>query len=86
MQADLNWLADPTVFRVNRLDAHSDHMIFRLPVIQYSKGERLRQRIGKVEERQEEYQRNIWRICPKWLEDLQQIGKKSKFPEKDLPI
>ena len=26
MQADLNWLTDPTVFRVNRLDAHSDHV------------------------------------------------------------
>ena len=28
MQADLNWLADPTVFRVNRLDAHSDHICY----------------------------------------------------------
>ena len=28
MQADLNWLTDPTVFRVNRLDAHSDHVCF----------------------------------------------------------
>ena len=26
--ADLNWLADPTVFRVNRLDAHSDHITY----------------------------------------------------------
>ena len=26
MQADLSWLADPAVFRVNRLDAHSDHI------------------------------------------------------------
>ena len=28
MRADLNWLADPTVFRVNRLDAHSDHVAY----------------------------------------------------------
>jgi len=28
MQANLNWLADPTVFQVNRLDAHSDHICF----------------------------------------------------------
>ena len=28
MLADLNWLADPAVFRVNRLDAHSDHVCY----------------------------------------------------------
>ena len=28
MQADLKWLTDPTVFRVNRLDAHSDHVCY----------------------------------------------------------
>ena len=28
MQANINWLADPTVFQVNRLDAHSDHICF----------------------------------------------------------
>ena len=28
MQAMLNWLADPTVFQVNRLDAHSDHICY----------------------------------------------------------
>ena len=26
MQAQLKWLSDPTVFQVNRLDAHSDHL------------------------------------------------------------
>ena len=26
MQADLQWLTNPAVFQVNRLDAHSDHM------------------------------------------------------------
>lgn len=28
MRANLNWLADPTVFRINRLDAHSDHVAY----------------------------------------------------------
>ena len=28
MRAELSWLADPAVFRVNRLDAHSDHICF----------------------------------------------------------
>ena len=28
MQADLKWLDDPTVFRVNQMPAHSDHMFF----------------------------------------------------------
>ena len=28
MQPALNWLTDPTVFRVNRLDAHSDHICY----------------------------------------------------------
>ena len=28
MQADLNWLAGPNLFRVNRLDAHSDHVCY----------------------------------------------------------
>ena len=28
MRADLNWLTDPAVFQVNRLDAHSDHICY----------------------------------------------------------
>lgn len=28
MQAELKWLTDPTVFQVNRLDAHSDHVCY----------------------------------------------------------
>ena len=28
MHANLNWLTDPTIFRVNRLDAHSDHVSY----------------------------------------------------------
>ncbi len=28
MEADLRWLDDPTVFQVNRLDAHSDHVCY----------------------------------------------------------
>ena len=31
MRADLSWLADPTVFRINRLDAHSDHVCYASP-------------------------------------------------------
>ena len=27
MKADIRWLDDPQVFRVNRLDAHSDHTV-----------------------------------------------------------
>ena len=26
MRPDLHWLEDPTVWQVNRLDAHSDHI------------------------------------------------------------
>ena len=28
MQAELQWLTDPTVFQMNRLDAHSDHVCY----------------------------------------------------------
>jgi len=28
MRTELSWLTDPTVFRVNRLDAHSDHVCY----------------------------------------------------------
>ena len=28
MQANIQWLADPTIFQVNRLDAHSDHVCY----------------------------------------------------------
>ena len=28
MHAELSWLADPAVFQVNRLDAHSDHVCY----------------------------------------------------------
>ena len=31
MLPDINWLEDPTVFRVNRLDAHSDHITYAAP-------------------------------------------------------
>ena len=29
MTPELNWLTDPTVFAVNRLDAHSDHVCYK---------------------------------------------------------
>ena len=28
MQPDIRWLDDPRVYRVNRLDAHSDHVFY----------------------------------------------------------
>ena len=28
MMPDIHWLEDPAVFRVNRLDAHSDHVTY----------------------------------------------------------
>ena len=31
MQPRIHWLTDPTVFRVNRLDAHSDHVCYASP-------------------------------------------------------
>ena len=31
MIPDLKWLEDPTIFRVNRLDAHSDHICYASP-------------------------------------------------------
>lgn len=31
MLPDIHWLEDPTVFRVNRLDAHSDHITYASP-------------------------------------------------------
>lgn len=33
MKADIRWLDDPQVFRVNRLDAHSDHSFMRIKKI-----------------------------------------------------
>ena len=29
MNADMKWLDNPEVFRVNRLDAHSDHCYYK---------------------------------------------------------
>ena len=29
MKAEIDWLDDPEVFRVNRLPAHSDHRFYR---------------------------------------------------------
>ena len=31
MQANLNWLTNPQIFQVNRLDAHSDHVCYASP-------------------------------------------------------
>lgn len=29
MKAEINWMDDPEVFRVNRLPAHSDHRFYK---------------------------------------------------------
>ena len=48
MQPDIRWLDDPQVFRVNRLDAHSDHPFFEGEA-QYAAGEdTLRQSLDGV--------------------------------------
>ena len=28
LKPELNWLSNPEVFRVNRMDAHSDHFVY----------------------------------------------------------
>lgn len=43
MRANLDWLSDPTVFRVNRLDAHSDHVAYATAEEAASKKTSLRQ-------------------------------------------
>ena len=43
MQPSLDWLTDPTVFRVNRLDAHSDHICYASAAELASGGTSLRQ-------------------------------------------
>ncbi len=43
MQADLKWLTDPTVFQVNRLDAHSDHVCYASQAETSQGGSSLRQ-------------------------------------------
>ena len=51
MKADIRWLDDPQVFRVNRLDAHSDHKFYENKE-DYEKMEResIRLSEGKLQE------------------------------------
>ena len=69
MQAELKWLTDPTVFRVGRLDAHSDHVCYASPG-EMARGETsLRQSLDGL-------WRFAWSKCPAdrpaefWQEDF----------------
>ena len=57
MQANLSWLTDPTVFRVNRLDAHSDHIC-------YASGEELAQGETSLRQSLDGQWRFCWSECP----------------------
>lgn len=46
MQADIRWLDCPDVFRVNRLDAHSDHRFFETEESYRSKNQTLKQSLN----------------------------------------
>ena len=47
MKADIRWLDDPQVFRVNRLDAHSDHKFYENKE-DYKKNQRLKQSLNGI--------------------------------------
>lgn len=46
MQAEIKWLDDPEVFRVNRLDAHSDHCFFESEETYQKRQETLKQSLN----------------------------------------
>lgn len=46
MEAEIKWLDDPEVFRVNRLDAHSDHPFFESEESYYKHEETLKQSLN----------------------------------------
>ena len=46
MKADIRWLDDPQVFRVNRLDAHSDHKFYENKEDYEKKEQRLKQSLN----------------------------------------
>lgn len=58
MRADLSWLENPEVFRVNRLDAHSDHHFYETEEGCRAREERLRQSLNGT-------WRFAWSPCPK---------------------
>ncbi|MEG1576972.1 MAG: beta-galactosidase, partial [Clostridium sp.] len=45
-RAELSWLEDPEVFRVNRLDAHSDHRFYSTEADMEAKNETLLQSLN----------------------------------------
>ena len=48
MKADIRWLDDPQVFRVNRLDAHSDHKFYENKEDYEKKKQRLKQSLNGI--------------------------------------
>ena len=48
MKADIRWLEDPQVFRVNRLDAHSDHKFYENKEDYEKKEQRLKQSLNGI--------------------------------------
>lgn len=48
MKADIRWLDDPQVFRVNRLDAHSDHKFYEDKEDYEKKEQRLKQSLNGI--------------------------------------
>lgn len=48
MKADIRWLDDPQVFRVNRLDAHSDHKFYENKEDYDKKEQRLKQSLNGI--------------------------------------
>ena len=48
MQADIKWLDHPEIFRVNRLDAHSDHRFFESEKSYQDKQETLKQSLNGI--------------------------------------
>ena len=57
MTPELNWLTDPTVFAVNRLDAHSDHVCYRTVQEAAQRHSSLRQPLDGM-------WRFVWSSCP----------------------
>ena len=57
MTPELNWLSDPTVFAVNRLDAHSDHVCYRTMQEAAQRHSSLRQPLDGM-------WRFVWSSCP----------------------
>ena len=48
MKADIRWLDDPQVFRVNRLDAHSDHKFYENKEDYKKQDQRLKQSLNGI--------------------------------------